>query len=257
MCNLIIGNRNMERQSYLFSDELNQQQGETQLGNYQCFYYFQPFDNTKGGDRFSCHLTAEGSLSWYIADMSGHGEKAFRLWEINKLQWDNFWQDVLKNDLNRNSLVQFATRCNDLAYFSKSQICLAAGIWWPRKTLEFGLWGYGAHTLVRTKNKAWWPSQSEKIFDLKLGWRMPQNLRPSSRNTIFHTIDQVDRIILMTDAFLGDDYVDISATMDMLREMNNQCTKLESQEIIPYFLKNFGNVQDDATLIVIECLHEK
>lgn len=236
----------------LCSDSLTSNRGDLVLGTYRLAYLFQPYLANRGGDRFACHISPAGDLLFYIADASGHGQYAAQFWDKHQNTFDRLWHVLTENLYAQNSMKNFASKFNEYLFEQDSldhtsQMCLSVGILSSQGHICFSNFGYGTHVLVQNREGAWQPGQP--MFALKFGWLLPKQWEKSFFQ---HTVTGVKRLILMSDAFLGDDYLDVNATIQLIADTNRTCVSLPCEKIIDYFCQNLPHGQDDTTLLVVE-----
>lgn len=233
----------------------NQQKKDTNtlnLGPFEIHSFFQPLGD-RGGDSFSLSYR-EGNLYFYIADATGHGGRGAAFWDRQGQSFDCLWEGWISSAPDSQGLYHFIFHLNHILESSLNhddQPCLAAGVW--KNTGEV-LWvncGYGTHILATTKEGPYWKSP-EEMFGLKLGWIPPSLWQENPRAYIENQATSVERILLMSDGFLGDDFADLSKTLTQIQQIHQHTDALPPSDIIPYFLKNFSCNGDDATLIIIE-----
>lgn len=227
---------------------------QRELSSCRIEIFFKPYGGEHGGDRFSLALASAGKLFFYIADATGHGPKAYEFWQYHRPQFDAYWRNFCDGCGGENDVKKFAAEVNELLWqrhAQEDQLCMLTGVWLANQELYFANFGFGTHILVQTQAGLWW-TNPEKSFGLKLGWALCKNWEKLARAFVPHAVPQVQRLILLTDAFLGDDYAAPLETLKNLRQLAETVVRLPGEEIIPHFLKHCPHQDDDATLVVLE-----
>jgi len=237
------------------SDSLTTRQGRAELRPFSVEYYFKPFqEGAESGDRFTLRLHEEGSLYFYVADAAGHGRAGARIWEVGRAAFDKEWDRLAAGPYSDDRLLDFASRINDLLASAGDEralhVCLVVGSLSSTGNLSFATFGYGAHALVSTFQGAW-RAPSEKAIGMKLGWMPSESWRRIPNACVVHRVDHVRRLTLFTDAFLGDNYADVSGTLGVLRDLGELCQRSSPTEIVSHF-QAMPHDQDDATLLVVK-----
>ncbi len=224
------------------------------LSSWNIQTFFQPFSGQHpGGDRFGLGYNTNEQLCFYIADATGHGEWAARFWEKHRKLFDHLWEEFLSSPGEVSDIYKFSSTLNASLIedsSEQSQICLAIGSITNQGKLSFANFGYGVHLLIRVNGDPY-KGEAKEMFGLKLGWASSGMWKTIPRAFVSHKMEKVDRLILMTDCFLGDDFRDPIKTLKQIEEMNSQCSQLEENQIIDYFRDNFPSEGDDASLLVI------
>ncbi len=239
----------------LSSDSLAGREGRVELRPFVIEYYFRPHGGQgAGGDRFAVCLHEGGGLWFYMADAAGHGAPGARVWEAVRVDFDEHWRELAEGLPSEEDLVHFVTRVNDALTASQEfralHLCVVVGALSANGRLMFGTFGYGAHAMVDTGKGVWQPAP-EAAFGLKLGWIPSERWLQIPGACIIHRVDQVKRVVLMTDGFLSDDYVDVHKTLRLVSDLGNVCTRLPLAEIVPYFA-GVPHDKDDASLVAVE-----
>lgn len=218
---------------------------------------FKAFNNKfPGGDRFAIDVNCDHDLCFYIADATGHGHWAQKLWDHCREEFDVEWHNFLRSPFSSQKLYELARKVNTILCKHKqqceTQLCIAFAVL-SGNELTFANFGYGTHILIQQGNYTpWLPSSSQPLFGLKLGWFSGDVWQNSPRAFVCHTVSNVSRCILMTDSFLGDDFANPQQTIQDIANMNEHCSSLNFKEVVPYFLNTFAHEGDDMSLVVIE-----
>ncbi|WP_372370757.1 SpoIIE family protein phosphatase [Candidatus Uabimicrobium sp. HlEnr_7] len=228
------------------------------LASWQVVSAFKAYnDEFPGGDRFCIELNNSGALCFYIADATGHGNYAAELWKCCRDEFDREWQHFLDTPFSQEVLYEFSQTINEILYKKKeecnTQLCIAIGSI-RDNCLSFANFGYGTHLLVQQDLATWKSPAQEYSFGLKLGWINGNAWKNSPRSFVYNEIENVRRIILMTDCFLGNDFENPTQTLADIEDMNKHCTALDFEQVIPYFLNTFPCDGDDLSLIVVEAV---
>ena len=246
---------NLTTTGVLHSDSLADCEGRVELRAFALEFYFKPQGGSpEGGDRFAVRLHEGGDLSFYLADASGHGGSGAQFWEASRGCFDELWQELVAGASSEENLVRFVTRVNDTLTESHElrapHLCMVVGTLSPSGQLTHGTFGYGAHALVATAHGRW-QTPPKTSFSLKLGWIPSERWRQIPGACVIHRVDQVKRLVLMTDGFLGDDYVDVDRTMRLVSDLADICARLPLPEVVPRF-KGLPHHEDDASVIVLD-----
>lgn len=216
--------------------------------------YFEAYkEEFPGGDRFAIVKVGE-VIYFYIADATGHGYYAAEFWKKHGEYFDENWQQFIHKPFSRDALYQFTLEFNTRLTVEKdygAQLCIAIGMI-HGETVSFANFGYGTHLLIRQNGNAWKAKSEQELFGLKLGWAQSEMWKRIPRAFVYQTIDNVDRVVLMTDCFLEDDFRDPSNTLKSIEAMNTHICALEFSQVRPYFFNTFSYSEDDASLVVIE-----
>lgn len=239
----------------LLSDSLTSNRGEVALGSFRAEYYFKHHGGSpEGGDRFAACLRGGSHLWFYMADASGHGSRGGRFWRECRDRFDNHWQALAASSPSQEGLERFAAGVNgDLAARSDlpaPHLCLTVGALHTAGQLTIGTFGYGAHALVVTAEGVW-RAAPERAFGLKLGWVSSERWQQIPGSCMIHRVENVKRLMLLTDGFLGDDYADVESTLRLVDDLGIACSSLPRAEVVRFF-ERLPHDQDDASLMVVE-----
>lgn len=111
--------------------------------------------------------------------------------------------------------------------------------------------GYGTHALVRTARGPWW-TEAESLFGLKLGW-LAGGRAGIERGFVCNQIDDVERVVLLSDGLLEDDHRDPHGTLAGLAALNRRSCLLPFEQVAATALATAPSPpEDDLTVVVIE-----
>ncbi len=232
----------------LSSAKIPSPEGEVCWEGLRVAWVFRPLGGECGGDGFRLSQSG-GGLSFLIADAPGHGPQAARFWDRHGVGIDAAWAEFAAGG----SLGELADAVDARLAASgdpEDYLCVSPGRW-SGGALAFANCGYGTHTLARTAAGPWW-AEPEALFGLKLGWVGPERRNQLPRGLVVNELEGVDRVILMTDALLGDDHADPLGTLEGLRALHERVSALPFEGVIPALLESAPEVGDDLTLIVLE-----
>lgn len=219
------------------------------------------YGHNKGpsGDSFVLE-ESDGCITFAIADAAGHGEQAALFWDKFGEVFQDCWNQFLVGFESIDERLQaFADTLNEALYSAShpelisNHLCLAIGEWSDDGSLAWANFGYGSHVLPRTKAGGWWAAP-EMLFGLKLGWISSSMRSKMPRAFVMNRAIDVDRVILMTDAFLGDDYDDPNQTLLELGQLNDKLAVLPFEQAKEKVLSLDEAPTDDVTLLVMERL---
>lgn len=221
--------------------------------------FFQPHGgHSHGGDRFDLVDSEPDRLWFYLGDATGHGHQGALFWERYETSFQNYWKQLIQKEPSSNSFAQFVSEINVTLTAEKTpfaQLCLTFGVFMRNGEVFFSTSGYGTHLLAsRLQHTLIAPETS---FGMKLGWLSSSQRARIPNAFIFRHYSEIDRVILMSDSFLGEDHHDPQATLTLISQMHqqSQIQEIPREQVIPYFLKHFSSENDDTTLVVIERLH--
>ncbi|MEK7483700.1 MAG: SpoIIE family protein phosphatase [Planctomycetota bacterium] len=238
------------------SEESSRPQEFHTTSGFQIASFFQPYGgDLRGGDRFGIITPEPNKLWFYIGDATGHGSQGALFWKHYEESFHQFWNALLYEDASDESFSRFVSKLNDRLLARNhplAQLCLTFGIFLGNGDVFFSTCGYGTHLLASRRHSDRVPPETS--FGLKLGWLSSSQRATFPNALIFRRYRDVDRIVLMTDSFLGEDHRDPEATRTLISQMNekSQIQSIEWTQVIPYFLKHFPDENDDTTILVIE-----
>jgi hypothetical protein len=231
--------------------------GQFKWPHHNVDYLFYGMGDSRGGDHFVLE-ESDGCLTFAVADAAGHGPKAALFWDHFTNHFNDCWNQFLVGfESIEERLKNFAASFDEQLYTQSvpelisNHLSIALGEWTADGQLCWANFGYGAHVLPHTDNGSWW-ANAETLFGLKLGWLSPSMRFRMPRATVINRVESVSRVILMTDAFLGDDYENPAQTMTELGQLNEKLATLPFDQINKAVRESSAEPSDDVTLIAIE-----
>lgn len=227
--------------STLTSDLQTTERARFDLGSFAAHTFFRPSGAPAGGDRFGLREGGGGALEFFHADAAGHGAIGARFWTEHRTAFDRIWA-------GGGCPADLASDLNDALVGRSAHLCLTLGRWEPDGALEFGVFGYGNHAIVRTPVGPWRPAG--RAIGLKLGWFESARWPPDAR--IVHRVPDARRIVLLCDGFLGDDHRDPPATLALVDSLAERVGDRPAPEVADIVLAAGCVSGDDLSLLVLD-----
>jgi len=229
------------------------------LGPWNVIAMFEPWHGeTPGGDRYGIELAPDGSLVFFLADATGHGERGNRFWTAFWPVFEIAWTEFVRSP-GSDSLGRLLRHLNDELYGLsaeppspgfQSQLCMAAGWIDAARTLRFANCGLGIHVLpVNHEGLNWWPF--EQSFGLRLGWLPSGDWEQQERSLLFHEVVRLSGLTVIGDAFFGDDHQDPEGVLASVQRFGEEHAGLPMPRVMEE-IRTLPHGDDDATAFLVE-----
>lgn len=229
--------------------------GQERLGPFEVRFAFEPHAGERpGGDRFVVERRVDGALCFAVADATGHGAWGAAFWARHRATFDDGWSRWLAGEIDLRGFARAfneALRAPGPLDAARSYLCLALGALSPDGALEWANFGWGTHVLPSGPGGPWWQDDPAALFGLKLGWLDGPSWDRLPRAFVLQRVERVRRVVLLTDAFLGDDHADPEATLALVRDLGVRVATLPAAEVVPAVLA-LPHADDDATVLAID-----
>lgn len=230
--------------------------GAVTLGAWDVQWFCSPYgDAEHGGDRFIT-IEHEGDVWFLIADATGHGRPAERLWKNHGTMIRGAFRDTSEVAVEAR-IRRFAGQVNARLAGDRwtgdlpAHLCVTVGVLSAAGEVTWANLGFGTHALALTPAGLAW-NEPERLFGLKLGWLDPDDWDRAPRAVVTNGTSGVERLILLTDGLLPGDHDDVDATLGKLRDLGEACRGVARNDMVDHVLNRCSYGDDDTTLLVIE-----